>query len=81
MFGKRPLQSSGSDRSQGRTLLGTTMIVAVVVVAVIVAILIVAKGVWSALPAIFGGICFSATLVLYWLRSKKGDSSAGDYDE
>jgi hypothetical protein len=81
MLDMRPLKNSGPDRSRCRTLLGATIIVAVVIVAVSVAILIVAKGVGTALPAIFGGITFTVVLVLYWLRIEKGDANDDDHVE
>ena len=75
------MKNSGSDWSRRRTLLGATLIVAVAIVAVIVGILIIAKGVESALAAIFTGTIFTVLSVLYWLRSEKDDADAEDDDE
>lgn len=75
------MKNSGFDRSRRRTLLGATTIAAVAIVAVSVVLLIVAKGVESALPAVFGGAVFAVVLVLYWSRCGKYEANADDRDE
>jgi hypothetical protein len=77
----RSLKNADSDQGRYRAFLGGTVIAAMVIVAVSVAILIVAKGVGSALPAIFSGTIFIVVLGLCWLRIEKGDASGDDQGE